>query len=570
MPESWFEPKPFGKYVLTERIGAGGMAEIFRATAFGVEGFTKEVCIKRILPTLSSDETFIKMFIDEAKIAVTLHHANVVQVFDLGRIGEHYFIAMELIHGRDLLQIINACRSEKKRIPVPIALAILAEVCKGLDYAHRVKVEGRPLGLIHRDVSPSNILVSWEGEVKVGDFGIAKAASIKDEKTATGTMKGKYGYMSPEQVRGEHIDQRSDIFACGILMYESLVGNRLFKGETDLETLERVRAAKIDPIPSAVNKKVSPEVERIVLKALALNPADRYQTAGELHDVLADCLFAMGKRVDSKGLADFMHHLFAEEIRQEEESERNRAHPVPPPGVPMEGTPLLAPPTRPDLPPAVSVPPAPRTSPLVWVAWFAGILLIAAAGVILAVLLTSRPSPRPVDLPPPPPPVSPASRAGTLTLTSAPPGAAIELDNLPTGRTTPASLEGLDRSRVHSVRLTLPDHEIWSKSVHFGDVETVAVEALLLPVRKPPPPPPQPPPQPPKPAQATLNVNAVPVWAYVYVDGKKQDRPTPLYNLKLKPGTHTLRLENPKLGLTKTQTITLKKGQTLDLVVELK
>ena len=148
-----FKPQPFGKYLLTERIGAGGMAEIFRATAFGVEGFTKEICIKRILPTLTVDETFIKMFISEAKLAVNLHHANVVQVFDLGRIGEHYFIAMELVRGRDLLQIINRCRALRKRVPIPIALYILSQVCKGLDYAHRVKVEGRPAGIIHRDVS---------------------------------------------------------------------------------------------------------------------------------------------------------------------------------------------------------------------------------------------------------------------------------------------------------------------------------------------------------------------------------------------------------------------------------
>ena len=146
-----FQPQPFGKYLLTERVGAGGMAEIFRATAFGVEGFTKELCIKRILPTLTSDDTFVRMFIDEAKIAVNLHHAHIVQVFDLGRIGEHYFIAMELVRGKDLLELINGCRLDKKRMPVHIALTILASVCKGLDYAHRVKVDGRPLGLIHRE-----------------------------------------------------------------------------------------------------------------------------------------------------------------------------------------------------------------------------------------------------------------------------------------------------------------------------------------------------------------------------------------------------------------------------------
>ena len=290
MHEGEFQPQQFGKYLLTERIGSGGMAEIFRATAFGVEGFTKEICIKRILPTLSSDQTFVNMFIDEAKIAVSLHHANVVQVFDLGRIGEHYFIAMELVRGRDLLQIINACRAQRRRMPSHVAVLIVSELCKGLDYAHRVKMEGRPLGIIHRDVSPSNIMVSWEGEVKVADFGIAKAAH--QEKTATGTMKGKYGYMSPEQVKGEKIDIRSDVFAAGVLLWESLVGKRLFKGETDLETLELVREARIPALPSAYNKQVSPQLDQLVLRALAVDPADRFQTASELHQALAEELSA--------------------------------------------------------------------------------------------------------------------------------------------------------------------------------------------------------------------------------------------------------------------------------------
>ncbi len=570
-----FRPQQFGKYLLTERIGAGGMAEIFRATAFGVEGFTKEICIKRILPTLTCDETFVKMFIDEAKIAVSLHHANVVQVFDLGRIGEHFFIAMELVHGRDLLQIINGCRAVKRRMPVHIALYILSETCKGLDYAHRMKAEGRPLGIIHRDVSPSNILVSWEGEVKVADFGIAKAAH-KEAKTVTGTMKGKYGYMSPEQVLGEPVDFRSDIFAAGILLWECLAAKRLFKGETDLETLEKVREAQVSAQPSAINKKVPLEVDRLVSKALALRPADRFQTAGEMHDALADRLFATGKRIDTKALAAFMQKLFAEDIRREEERgrERRRAQDATrPPVGPAEVTPSMppgtaGPPTRPDLPFVVTPLPRPRRSPFFIGLIGFGIILAIATAVVLAVWLAYQPAPpgRPDPAVTIPVGHQPA-RPGTLSIDSSPPGARIKIDGNDTGRTTPATITGLDRSRPHRLALKLAGREPWSKGLEFGEMEMVAIQAQLVPSRPTGRPPVR---RHPKPAMGTLNVNAEGAWAYVYVDGKKQSRPTPLYGLKLKPGTHTIRLENPKLGLASTRKVKIEKGKTTDLVVKLK
>jgi serine/threonine protein kinase len=599
MQSSGFEPTPFGKYLLTERIGAGGMAEIFRATAYGVEGFTKEVCIKRILPTLTNDETFVKMFIDEAKIAVNLHHPNVVQVFDLGRIGEHYFIAMELVRGRDLLQLINRCRALKERIPAHLALFIIGEVCKGLDYAHRVKSEGRPLGIIHRDVSPSNILIAWEGNVKVADFGIAKAA-LKDEKTVTGTMKGKYGYMSPEQVKGEHTDHRSDIFAAGVLTWEALACKRLFKGETDLATLERVRAADVPKPPSAHHKDVTPEIDRLVLKALAADPKDRYQTAGEFHDAIADRLFAMGQRVDAKNLAEAMQRLFADDIHAEDarlETIRLRTTSLPPPlpvsqppayppftppyvttPTPLPGA-LGSPPTRPDLPVHHGAEPRRGLSlTALGILGLGGILLVAAA-VVLAVWLGYQPEPAPPPALPPPPPVpavdagppTPAPRPGSLDLASRPAGADVWLDGQPTGLRTPAALRELDRSRPLEISLRLAGHREWTRQVELGEVEAMALEAELQPLREPPPkkPPVRPPPAE-GPAMGTLNVNAVPVWAYVYVDGRKLERPTPILGLKLKTGPHTIRLVNPRLGLEKTRQVVIRKDQTEDLVVELK
>jgi len=573
MSGQYFQPQPFGKYLLTERIGAGGMAEIFRATAFGVEGFTKEICIKRILPTLTADDIFIRMFVSEAKIAVTLHHANIVQVFDLGRIGEHYFIAMELVRGRDLLEIINRCRSNRRRMPVPIALYILAQVCKGLEYAHRVKHEGSTTGIIHRDVSPSNILVSWEGDVKVADFGIAKAAH-KDEKTATGTLKGKYGYMSPEQVAGDPIDHRSDIFAAGILLYEALVAKRLFKGDTDLDTLERVRSAKIAPLPSEENKKVTPEVDKIVLKALALDPADRFQTAGEFHDALADQLYSTGKRMDSKTLAKFMQQLFSKEIKEEEEKDKERSSPDIPvfqPGMfygPPTPTPA-APLTRPDLPAGLTNPPVKRPmSSLAIGALATLIILLVAAGVVGVYWYLNRPEPVPrVDAGASRPADPPAPRLGTLSISSQPHGADISVNDKPTKLKTPALIHELDRKKLHTVKLTLVGHKPWSKQVQFGSMEMVALDAQLTPLPKKPP---KPPPPPPRPKFGTLNINAVPVWAYVYINGKRQPKPTPIYNLKLKPGTYEIRLENPKLKLVKVQKVTIRKGKSTDLVVKMK
>ncbi len=578
MPRGNFKPVPFGKYLLTERIGAGGMAEIFRATAFGVEGFTKEICIKRILPTLTVDETFVKMFISEAKLAVNLHHANVVQVFDLGRIGEHYFIAMELVRGRDLLEIINRCRTNRRRLPVPIALYILAQVCKGLDYAHRVKVEGRPAGIIHRDVSPSNILVSWEGEVKVADFGIAKA-SHKDEKTATGTLKGKYGYMSPEQVAGLPIDQRSDIFATGVLLYESLVAKRLFKGDTDLETLEKVRAAAVPALPSALNKKVSEKIDAIVMKALSLSASDRFQTAGEFHDELADQLFQSGERVDSKTLASFMQKLFSEEIKVEEKLERERSRPdlsMPEFAAMIDeqsrSTPTptpSSPQTRMDLPYGTTPRPARRPlSSLTLGIIGTGIILLAGALVVLIFWLSGKtePLPQKPDAGGSMGPALVAPAGGSLAIDSRPKGATIEIDGKPTGKRTPGTVDDLDRNETHQVRLTLSGYEPWFKQVRFGKLQLIALEPHLTQIiKKPPPPPP-----PRKPKFGTLNINAVPVWAYVYIDGKKQSRPTPIYNLKLKPGPHEIRCENPKLKLVQKRQVIIRKGKSADLVVKMK
>lgn len=310
-------PIPFGKYTLLERINVGGMAEVFRAKAFGVEGFERLVAVKRILPAIAEDKEFIRMFIDEAKLAVQLNHANIAQIFDLGVVDNSHYIALEHVHGRDLRAIFDRCRADHEPMSVAQACFILMKVCEGLDYAHNKRDQGgRELGLVHRDVSPQNILVSFEGEIKLVDFGIAKAVGQQSSKTQAGILKGKFGYMSPEQVRGNNIDRRSDVFSCGIVLYELLTNERLFVGETDFATLEKVRNVEILP-PTTYNRKIPDELERIALKALTLNPDDRYQNAIDLHDELQAFVYTSGEFFSRKDLAGWMKKTFAKEIAEE-------------------------------------------------------------------------------------------------------------------------------------------------------------------------------------------------------------------------------------------------------------
>ncbi len=329
------KPIPFGKYYLLERINVGGMAEVFRAKAFGVEGFERMLAVKRILPNIAEDEEFITMFIDEAKIAVQLQHANIAQIFDLGKVEDSFFIALEFVRGKDLRSIFDRGRQRGDMMPVAQACFIMMQVCEGLDYAHNKRdAQGRELNLVHRDISPQNVLIGYDGEIKLIDFGIAKAAG-KASKTQAGILKGKFGYMSPEQVRGLPIDRRSDIFAVGICLYELLTGERLFVGESDFSTLEKVRNVEILP-PSSYNRKIPEELERIVLKALAKDVDDRYQNAIDLHDDLQAFLYTVGEFYSRKDLAGWMKKTFASEIEEDvgrEEQFRQFVAPTPGPSV---------------------------------------------------------------------------------------------------------------------------------------------------------------------------------------------------------------------------------------------
>lgn len=304
-----FIPTQFGQYLLSERIGMGGMAEIYKAKLLGVGGFERPMAVKQILPQYASDPDFIEMFIDEAKIAVKLQHGNIVGVHELGRIDETYFIAMEYVHGRNLSEIASA--ASKRSLPLSVEHAVLIgiEICKGLDYAHRRTDElGHPLGVVHRDLSPSNVMVSFDGAVKITDFGIAKARH-KLGKTAIGAVKGTYGYMSPEQLVGKPVDNRTDIFSTGILLFELLTGQQLFPGSTDLEAVERAREARVTP-PSLVSERVPPGLDMIVLRALERHAEDRYPDANAMQLALSRFLFTSGRGASSATLGAYMRELF--------------------------------------------------------------------------------------------------------------------------------------------------------------------------------------------------------------------------------------------------------------------
>ena len=297
---------PESRYRITERIAAGGMAEVFKGVAESLQGFRKNVAIKRILPNLTKNQKFVTMFLDEARLSLFLQHANIVQVFDIGRADDTYFIVMEYVDGVDLKAILEWRRRIRKRLTIGQTLYMIMEVCKGLAYAHDLTnpETGRPLGIVHRDISPANVLISRNGEIKLADFGLAKAAS-QVEATDPGVVKGKMSYLSPEAARGENVDKRADIFAVGILLYEALTSKRLFYGESDYQTVEMVRNAKVPPIAQQ-NPEVEPEFEEIVRKALARRVEDRFQSATDLQDALAHYWFSRGLKMIQRDIADLV------------------------------------------------------------------------------------------------------------------------------------------------------------------------------------------------------------------------------------------------------------------------
>jgi len=294
-------PKAVGRYQIIDRLAVGGMAELFKATLTGDHGFEKLVAIKKILPHLATDKSFVEMFIDEARITAQLDHRHIVQVFELGTDADTPYIAMQYVDGLDVLALLRECARAQIRLPADLAALIARDVLDALDYAHNaLDSAGRPLGIIHRDISPGNVLLSWRGDVKLTDFGIARAAERR-HKTEAGTLKGKYGYMSPEQVSGSEVDPRSDLFAVGILLAEMVMARRLFTSTNDLDILLMVRDARLDRLHKYA-AEFPVELRVLTTRALQRRPEDRWQSAAQFRDALDEWI-RRAARVTSRHLA---------------------------------------------------------------------------------------------------------------------------------------------------------------------------------------------------------------------------------------------------------------------------
>ncbi|HEV8549538.1 MAG TPA: serine/threonine-protein kinase, partial [Polyangiaceae bacterium] len=308
-------PQPAQRYKVLERIAAGGMAEVFRAESAGLEGFKKLVAIKRVLPHLSEKKQFIGMFLDEARVGAHLSHSNCVQVFDIGVGDNTYFIVMEFVDGSDLKGVIEHRRELKQPVPVEEACLITVRICEGLAYAHELTdSKGNSLHIVHRDMSPPNVLLTRHGEVKIVDFGLAKANS-QLEKSEPGIIKGKFSYLSPEAAQGLPVDARTDVFAAGIILWEMLAGRRLFLGESDLETVRLVQKAEIPPLRD-FNPRAPAELERVLKKGLAADPNQRYQTARDFGRDLNQILFHIGRAVSSFDIAQLVLPIWRERAQK--------------------------------------------------------------------------------------------------------------------------------------------------------------------------------------------------------------------------------------------------------------
>jgi len=307
------EPVAFGKHYLLGLIARGGMAEVYRGRYIHEVPPKHQLAVKVMRPQLAREERFIDMFHREGKLAMMLKNRCIVETYDVGEVEGRHYITMEYIGGRDLTQVLRRCQETQQRIPVPHAVYIAARIAEGLHFAHSLGAkDGRPLNIVNRDVSPSNVRLSYDGDVKLLDFGIAQA--LMKFTSEIGILKGKFSYMSPEQIRGMPLDARTDVFSAGIILHEMLTTEKLFRGDTEFALMEKVRKAEVPP-PSHFNRRVTPELNAICLKALARDVADRYQNAQQLAEALDDLI--AGYRFDPKELRQLIRQMFRKEYAKE-------------------------------------------------------------------------------------------------------------------------------------------------------------------------------------------------------------------------------------------------------------
>jgi serine/threonine-protein kinase len=433
-------PKRFGKYTLLRSLAKGGMAELFLALQKSVAGFEKLIVIKRILPSMNQDAAFIEMLLQEARTSATLSHPNIVQIFDVGSAEGLYFIAMEHVHGEDIRSVVRQMKTKSvPEFPLEHALAITLGMCAGLTYAHeKSDLDGTALNIVHRDISPQNVVITFSGDVKIVDFGIAKSDSKLAGDTKSGKLKGKVPYMSPEQARGENIDARSDIFATGVMLFELTTGKRLFKGSSEFETLKLICEREY-PRPSQIRPGYPPALENIVMKALAKDRTQRYQSARDMQSDLEE--FVRNERipVSNIALSQFMQGLFEDKLTSQKElllqgkqladiiEQQNPHDPTADYSQPM----LSAPGAVTDLP-------ANRGKGGVFVGLLLAFILVVGGGGSVWFLKHKQQQQAQVIPPLPPPAIK-----GTIEVSSNPPGASIWINGDLRPEVTPATLTQL-------------------------------------------------------------------------------------------------------------------------------
>lgn len=504
----------FGKYLLVGEIAVGGMAEVFLAVHKGIESYIKVVVIKRVLPHLSNNPEFVRMFVDEARLVARIEHPNIVRTYEFGEVNGQYFTAMEYLPGEDLFKALNNLSMSRQLMPLHIATGIGVQVCNGLHFAHQfTDTAGKPLNLVHRDINPANIIITYGGEVKIIDFGVAKTNA--NVQTINGVIKGKVAYMPPEQVLGREVDQRADIFSAGVVLWEILTGRPLFLRSNEAATLYAIMNAPISP-PSKLRADVPPELDRIVLRALARSPGDRYASAEDMAGALDDVLTRM-PRFDARVVAGKLEELFGStraEAKRSIAQTRSLTRNI---SLVMK----LRSEVRADLAerldaavgddasrsqPGASGAPSARGSGIpvqaVGPSRSQRGLVIALSGVLVAAIAAGLAynAMSHQDHPPAPKQVA----ASSLLVESTPPGAAVFVGGEPTGLKTPTTLTGITKPQLE-IRLELPGHAPVIRSVSIAAGTTGAAKVTLLPL------------------QGRLVISELPANAGIVLDGQDYD-----------------------------------------------
>ena len=611
----------FGKYEIIRHLATGGMAEIYLARMSGVPGFQKVVCLKRIRPELASKKDFVEMFLDEARIAATLEHPNVVQTYDVGTVDGNYFIAMEYLHGEILSAMMHKVVGSGKMLPIEHSLNIGIALAQGLHYAHERKgSDGKPLEIIHRDVTPQNVILTYEGGVKLLDFGIAKATN-KVSETRSGTLKGKLSYMSPEQCNGENLDRRSDIFSLGIVLWEMTVGRRLFRGQGDFSIMKAIVEGQVDKPTSRV-ADYPPALEAIVMKALEKDRDKRYATARELAQALEGYVRDNKIFVSQSGMQTFMEETFGNKIEAWREAQAKgksladhlkeaKSAEMPAladgPSIEISSGPWSGSSSHPStvtksqrrVPGESSIsvmlkiePGNPRRNKVALGATLIGVAMMVG-GYLYAE--SRHPKTHPVQPVVAAPtmvvtPVAPAARpvvaprVTTLRITTQPAGAVVTIDGKSQGRTTPLLLDQLESDQEHTLHLELDGYRDEDRKVTLAPGETRSIELSLtkepakhhgggatkpaagttpvaVAAHKDEPVAAhkdEPPAAAPLVGDGTLIVSTTP-WVNVTIDGVLKG-PTPV-SVKLPAGPHTVLLANPEFAITRTLQVQIVPGQ---------